>query len=77
MSTYWLGNSHVYNNTSYLRYGIRCVYNGAVTGSILFGSHDYWENAEAGIRPVVTLEKNISVENSGQTKDGCTIWNIE
>ena len=42
LSTYWLGNSHVYNNTSYLRYGIRCVYNGAVTGSILFGSHDYW-----------------------------------
>ena len=79
---YWLGSSVNWISSGereHVCFGIVYVYSGRVSGGgALYNSNgavthdDYYR----GVRPVVSLNSEITLTDSGTERDGCTLWNI-
>ena len=72
--SYWLASPAVYAGSGDARFGPGGVCDGSViAGFGLFASHGYWLADSFGVRPVVYLESNITVEDlhkiDGQEED--------
>ena len=72
--SYWLASPAVFANSGRARFGPGCVCNGIVFAvGNLFGSDGGWYADSFGVRPVVYLESNITVEDlhkiDGQEED--------
>ena len=59
---YWLASDYAYANISSVRWGLRNVDDGIVYGSDLCNSHGYESSLSYGVRPVVSLKSDISLE---------------
>ena len=72
--SYWLASPAVGANSGVAYFGLGCVYNGYVNAGLdLFDSYGSWNAVSFGVRPVVYLESNITVEDlhkiDGQEED--------
>ena len=72
--SYWLASPAVYAYSGFATFGPGGVNDGGVdAGYGLFGSYGYWYAGSFGVRPVVYLESNITVEDlhkiDGQEED--------
>ena len=72
--SYWLASPAVFAYSVYADFGPGIVHNGYVfADGNLFGSNGYWSADSFGVRPVVYLESNITVEDlhkiDGQEED--------
>ena len=68
---YWLASSFV--DTSNAGFGVRCVYNGYLSGSTLWIATRGKYSLDYGIRPVIYLNSNAKLT---ETTAGSGIWNI-
>ena len=77
--SYWLASPAVYARSGRARFGPGFVGNGNVGAGYLFISDGYWNAGGFGVRPVVYLESNITVEDlhkiDGQEEDWSTYSN--
>ena len=82
---YWLASQCVYANyndghdNTMLTFNLRNVSNVGTVGSmILYTTTDVTSASPqyCGIRPVVSLNTEITLTDSGTERDGCTLWNI-
>ena len=73
---YWLGTMGKYTGTGYALFTLHCIEEGKVTNSALTRSFQNTGRGKLGVRPVVTLDKRVSLKDSGTMKDGCRLYNM-
>ncbi len=67
---YWLASTYSYTDNGYSAMGLRCVYNGGVgVSNGLVGSYGTLDSVSYGVRPVVSLNSNISISEGTGEKD--------
>ena len=77
--SYWLASPGVCANGSYARFGPGSVINGGVRegGYSLFYSDGRWSAYRLGVRPVVYLNSEVSVDDLQKTEAGTDTWNYD
>ena len=75
---YWLNSTftYVYTDLAYINYGMYCVDSDKISGNSMYSSHSNTREYYRGVRPVVSLNSEITLTDSGTERDGCTLWNI-
>ena len=75
--SYWISSKISYLNSGTASFGIFNVYSAHITGSSMYTSNLNANTFHRGIRPVVELNSEIILIDSGTDKNDCTLWNIE
>jgi hypothetical protein len=77
--SYWLASPGVLAVGSVARFGPGFVDNGYVRegGDNLFGSNGFWYAGRLGVRPVVYLNSEVSVDDLQKTEAGTDTWNYD
>lgn len=70
--SFWLASPYVGCGSCNAYFYVRCVYSGFVSSYSLFNSDDSSNNCSSRVRPVVSLNSDIQIDNSNG-KDGTTV----
>ena len=74
---YWIGSHYVRTLNGSAVYGVGIVDTGRVSVQPLFIADDSSPlKSYNGVRPVVSLDAKIRLQDSGTIKDGCKLYNI-
>ena len=70
---YWLASDYANANNNNVNWGLRNVNDGDVDGLCLCSSYEYQDSRSYGVRPVVSLKSDVSLEWNETAKE----WKIK
>lgn len=70
---YWLASDGAYTNSDSVCWGLRMASGGGVDYCALYGPGKFWGGVSVGVRPVVSLKSDVSLEWNGTAKE----WKIK